>query len=61
VLFGHEVIGTQEVVDVTDNTEPEIIAKRIQEAIPNFVREIEDEYDLEEFLRDTTITKLLYF
>lgn len=42
VLFGHEVFGTQVVVDTTDNTEPAILAKRMREAVANYVKEIED-------------------
>lgn len=61
MFFEHEVLGTQEVLDVTDNTDAAVIAKRVRDAIPNFVKEIEDQYDLDEFLRDTTMTKLIYF
>lgn len=37
-FFGHDILGTQDVVDVTDNTEPNVVAKRVREAIPNFVK-----------------------
>lgn len=37
-FFGHEFLGTQLALDVTDNTESAVIAKRVRDAIPNFVK-----------------------
>lgn len=59
-LKGHEIIGNHD-TEVLMDTESIIIAKRIRERLPNFVTEIEDNYDLGEFLKDTQMTKLIYF